>query len=189
MNLPLDEHSQTIERMFSLRGRVLAYYAAVEFILADLVVRCRDLREYQSLNLSFPVSMAARLRAAKSILLVPGPFQSGAELLALLDRLVRHETMRHDLAHGFAQTFTTSDQRVYLIQIRRWEPRSNGHYALRQRSIVPHEFELEVDAIASDVSAAMTALMELYRGNGIDLFPGSGAEVQKSWPVPGERRR
>lgn len=138
-----NDSPRTVERMFALRGRILQYYATVEFILADLVVRCRGITDYRSLDLRFPLSMAARLRAAKAILESPGPLYS-AGASELIGRLERWESTRHDLAHGHARTFTANLDDVWLIEVRRWERRPDGTYSMRRRNITPEEFEAGV---------------------------------------------
>jgi hypothetical protein len=60
---PSDQQKVLIDEALFLRGRIIAAYAQVEFLLADLVVK---------LDLRFPYVIDARIRAVQKIAERPG---------------------------------------------------------------------------------------------------------------------
>lgn len=92
------------------RGWIANAYAQIEFLLGDLIVRCREFPEYDTdTKKKLTHSAAKRVRLVRSILEKPGPLSPfAAELISIVDRFEeRHET-RNLLAHGFCTYLHTS---------------------------------------------------------------------------------
>ena len=60
---PPDQHKMLVDEALYLRGRIIAAYAQVEFLLADLVVK---------LDLRFPYVIEDRIKAVRRIADRPG---------------------------------------------------------------------------------------------------------------------
>jgi hypothetical protein len=58
MTEPPDQQKALVDEALYLRGRIIAAYAQVEFLLADLAVK---------LDLRFPYLIEARIKAVKAI--------------------------------------------------------------------------------------------------------------------------
>jgi hypothetical protein len=84
-----------------LRGKISNAYAQVEFLLGDLIMRCRDMDEYKSVPGGFPHGAPDRVKRVRILLKESGsldPFRS--ELTTLMDRFSAKHTNRNLLAHG-----------------------------------------------------------------------------------------
>ncbi|MEO7786347.1 MAG: hypothetical protein ABIR77_00775 [Sphingomicrobium sp.] len=99
-----------LEESQRLRGWIANSYANVEFMLGDLIVRCRQFPIYDALTKTMPHDATKRIRRVRQILEIDGalsPYAAGLEdLLANFE--LRHET-RNLLAHGFATYHITPE--------------------------------------------------------------------------------
>ena len=92
MKEPSDLHKSLIEEAFYLRGRILASYSQIEFLLADISVK---------LDLKFPYRIEKRIKAVKRIAERPGYEGYKDELSKVCDELLRYDELRNFMAHGF----------------------------------------------------------------------------------------
>src|SRR4051812_6133077 len=87
-----DWHKKLLEDSFYLRGRIIASYSQIEFLLADISVK---------LDLKFPYLIKDRIKAAKRI----GEREQFAkykdELDKICDGLLEFDDVRNFLSHGY----------------------------------------------------------------------------------------
>jgi hypothetical protein len=99
-----------IEEGQRLRGWITNAYAQIEFLLGDLILRCRAFPEYRLETASFTHSAPKRARQVRRMLQKAGalnPF--AAELTSILDRFEERRETRNLFAHGFCVYVYTPD--------------------------------------------------------------------------------
>jgi len=94
---PTDGQKALVDEALYLRGRIIASYAQVEFLLADLVVK---------LDLHFPYLIEARIKAVKKISERPGYEVYKEDLERLCVELSLYDDLRNFMAHGFMRLDT-----------------------------------------------------------------------------------
>ena len=109
--MPINESFIThIEDGQRLRGWITNAYAQIEFLLGDLILRCRTFSEYEAETATLTHSAVKRARQVRRMLQKEGCLRLFAtELTSILDRFEeRHET-RNLFAHGFCVYLYTPD--------------------------------------------------------------------------------
>jgi hypothetical protein len=107
VTLPSDWQAQ-IEEAQRLRGWLVNAFAQVEYVLGDLILRCRAFPEYEEHTRSLPHGAAARIAKLRLMLPLHGPLRQDApELGAVLDQLSGLQDTRNLLVHGFATVLHT----------------------------------------------------------------------------------
>jgi ADP-ribose pyrophosphatase YjhB (NUDIX family) len=125
--MPIEVFKADIEEGQRLRGWIANAYAQIEFLLGDLIVRCREFPEYDTdAKRNLTHSAAKRVRLVRSMLEKSGPLSPFAEeLLSIVDRFEeRHET-RNLLAHGFFVYLHTPSGDAGF-QFKKWHRQDDG---------------------------------------------------------------
>src|SRR5580693_500881 len=89
---PTERQKGLVDEALYLRGRIVASYAQVEFLLADISVK---------LDLRFPYLIEARIKAVKRIAERGGYQVYKEDLDRMCDELLRYDELRHFMTHGF----------------------------------------------------------------------------------------
>ncbi len=117
--MPPDWQKQLIDECMYLRGRIIASYSQVEFLLADLSVK---------LDLKFPYLIKDRINAAKRI----GEREQFARYKPDLDKvcgeLLDFDEVRNFLSHGFL-TLLVDKAGNHQFEYRMYQ-RSDGSFTL-----------------------------------------------------------
>jgi hypothetical protein len=119
--MPINESFEAdIEEGQRLRGWITNAYAQIEFLLGDLILRCRAFPEYGTETASFTHSAPKRARQVRRMLQKAGALKPfAAELTSIIVRFEeRHET-RNLLAHGFCTYLCTPGGDAGL-QFQKW---------------------------------------------------------------------
>jgi hypothetical protein len=112
-----------------LRGQIIGSYAQVEFLLADLAVRCSVRPEYHEHLRKFPYKLESRLKAVRQLAELPGPIHFYRdELVPLIDQILKYEELRHFMAHGLLVIKTQGPN--HLLQFRLYDTKDKGQLAL-----------------------------------------------------------
>jgi hypothetical protein len=93
-----------------LRGWIANAYAQIEFLLGDLILRCRTFPEYEIETARFPHTAVERAGRVRRMLQKDGclrPFAT--ELASILDRFDERRETRNLFAHGFCVYVYTPD--------------------------------------------------------------------------------
>ncbi len=95
---------ETIEQATGHRGWISNSYAQVEFLLGDLIMRCRQFPEYAEFTATISHSAPTRVSKVRSMLRVEGPLDPyRSEMTAVLDAFEGNHEVRNLLAHGFCE--------------------------------------------------------------------------------------
>lgn len=84
------------------RGWISNSYAQVEFLLGDLIERCRAFPEYNEFTATISHSAGKRVSKIRSMLTLEGPLAPySAQITGVLDAFDGNHEVRNLLAHGF----------------------------------------------------------------------------------------
>lgn len=109
MTIPADFRAD-IEEGQRLRGWMTNAYAQIEFMLGDLILRCRVFPEYEALTKTFTHSAAKRAARVKRMASTNGPLDPFArDIVAIVDRFTDKQETRNLLAHGYCEYLYTPD--------------------------------------------------------------------------------
>jgi hypothetical protein len=110
-----------IEEGQRLRGWIANAYAQIEFLLGDLILRCRAFPEYAAETASFTHSGAKRARRVGRMLQKAGALKPfAAELTLIIDRFEERHEIRNLLAHGFC-TYRYSPSGDAEFEFQKWD--------------------------------------------------------------------
>ena len=159
---PPRQAEEFVTASHSLRGAIVNAYAQVEFMLADLVARCRELPEYASEISKLPYGVDARVKAIKKLCAMAGPLNEfQRDLVPIADKLLELENDRHFLTHGFAICEHDKKGNVRLV-LRRFVPRSGDEWTPAHRNFTPDELMHLQKVTAVFVSTALEAFRRVH---------------------------
>ena len=109
-----------IEEGQRLRGWITNSYAQIEFLLGDLILRCRVFSEYADCTATLPHGAPDRVKRVRRILAVQGPISVFAnDLNSIIDHFENGHDTRNLLAHGFCEYLVTPEGDSGL-QFQKW---------------------------------------------------------------------
>jgi hypothetical protein len=103
--MELNAFQALIDEANCLRGKIIAGYSFVEFVLADISVL---------LDLHFPYPIEARIKAAKKIVDRPEYEAYRNDFHRVCNEFPRYEELRHFIAHGAMILGTDSKFELHL---------------------------------------------------------------------------
>lgn len=105
-----------IEEATHHRGWISNSYAQVEYLLGDLIIRCRQFPEYEDQTATFTHSSPKRVAKVRLMLNVDGPLTPyTGEISEVLDAFETNHDIRNLLAHGFCEFHYTPTGDAGLI--------------------------------------------------------------------------
>jgi hypothetical protein len=119
---PTEQQKALIDEALYLRGRIVASYAQVEFLLADLVVK---------LDLLFPYLIEARIKAVKRIAEREGYQIYKTDLGRVCEELLRYDELRHFMTHGFL-SLTVDRNGNHQFELLRYQRIGKGKFTTLQ---------------------------------------------------------
>jgi hypothetical protein len=106
---------EAIEESQRLRGWITNGYAQIEFLLGDLILRCREFPAYAENTVSIPYGGKDRAKRVLLLLANSGPLDVfAAELNNVIIAFDRQHENRNLLAHGFSQFMYNSKKECWL---------------------------------------------------------------------------
>jgi hypothetical protein len=156
--LSTDEQKALVDEALFLRGRIVASYSQVEFILADFSVKA-DLR--------FPYRITDRIKAAKRIADREGYESYKVELLAICDQLLAYDDIRHFMAHGFL-TLTTDKKGNHQFEFLRYEREGEGKFNLLQGKTEVERLRAAANDITEFTERTIDLFRRIYREKGLE---------------------
>jgi len=150
---PSDLQKSLVDEALYLRGRIVAAYAQVEFLLADLVVK---------LDLRFPYLIDRRLKAVKQISERPGYSDYKQELDAVCEELSHYDDLRHFMAHGFMRI--DADKRGnHRFELLRYVREGEGKFTMLSGSTDIERLRRAVADMDEYVSHVIRLFERIYR--------------------------
>jgi hypothetical protein len=154
-------HQNLIDEAIYLRGRIIAGYAQVEFLLADLISKL----EYR-----FAYRIESRIKGVRKIAEMPEYEAYRYDLNRLADELLIYDELRQFMAHGFmrAEVDKVGNHRFQLL---RYTREGEGKYELMQSTTDIPRLKQAVSDIGSYVGEVMNLFERMYREKKLEPMP------------------
>ena len=102
--LPSQKELNLIEQQSRLRGQIIGAYSQCEFLLLDVAMQARIIREYWNLGFSYHRKLENRITQAEALIAAPGPLLKDQERVgSLIERLKPFRSFRDQFAHAFCR--------------------------------------------------------------------------------------
>jgi hypothetical protein len=151
---PTEQQKSLVDEALYLRGRIVASYAQVEFLLADISVK---------LDLRFPYVIDARIKAVRRI-----AEREGYEIYK--DELDRYDEIRHFVAHGFL-SLTTDRKGNHQFEFLRYQREGEGRFTLLSAKTTVERLRQAADDIGQYVSHVVRLFEKIYREKKLEPKP------------------
>jgi hypothetical protein len=150
---PTEEQKRLVDEALYLRGRIVASYAQVEFLLADLVVK---------LDVRFPYLIEARIKAVKLIAKRAGYEIYKDDLERVCNELLQYDELRHFTAHGFLR-LTLDKQGNHQFEFLRYTREGEGKFTMLSGRTTIERLRQAAEHIGEHVSHAVRPFERIYR--------------------------
>ncbi|MFZ1921911.1 MAG: hypothetical protein WAU57_09800 [Xanthobacteraceae bacterium] len=142
-----------VDEALYLRGRLIACYAQVEFLFADLITKLED---------RFAYRIESRIKGVRAIAEMPGYEAYRHDLHRLADELLLYEDYRHYMVHGFmrAEVDRAGNHRFQLLRYTREDV---GKYKLMQATTNIQHMKESLNDMDSYVKDVMNLFERIYR--------------------------
>lgn len=168
-----DDHKAAIHEAMRLRGWFVNSFCQIEWLLGDLIARCRHYPEYDEHTKTIPHDALKRANKVRAILKKGGPlgpFQS--DLMSLIDRFIENHELRNILAHGFCEFLYTRDGQKTGLRFQKFH-RADGVEQMLFRTLPMPDFASEcatMTAVARDGMALFVRVHIAMRWAGSGLI-------------------
>ena len=153
MTEPTQLQKSLVDEALFLRGRIIASYSQVEFLLADISVK---------LDLRFPYLVKDRIKAVKRISEREGYEVYKEDLERMCDDLLRYDEIRQFMAHGF-MSLTTDRKDNHQFEFLRYQREGDGEFTLLRATTTVTRLREAVEDLALYVSNAVKLFERIYR--------------------------
>jgi hypothetical protein len=156
------EWIEAVEDGQRLRGWIANAYAQIEYLLGDLIIRCRVFPDYASLTKTFTHSASKRAEKVRKMAIAAGPLAPFArDLLSILDRFeAQHET-RNLLAHGFCEFLYTNAGEIGF-RFRKFHRQPDRDDARLVRTFTPEAMQAEAVSSIALSQEALSLFSQLH---------------------------
>jgi hypothetical protein len=158
---PTERQKSLVDEALNLRGRIVASYAQVEFLLADISVK---------LDLRFPYLVDARIKAVKRIAEREGYEVYRDELDSVCDELFRYDDIRHFMTHGFL-SLTMDRKGNHQFEFLRYQRDGEGKFTLLSGTTTIERLRQAADDIGQYVSHVIRLFERIYREKKLEPKP------------------
>ena len=160
-----DQQKAFVDEALFLRGRIIASYAQVEFLLADLVVK---------LDLRFPYVIDARIKAVKKIAERPGYEVYKDELDHACDAFDQFDDLRHFMTHGFL-SLTVDTKGNHQFEFLRYVREGEGKFTMMSAKTTIERLRHAAEDIGEYVSLVIRLFERIYREKKLEPKAPEGA--------------
>lgn len=158
---PTEQQKSLVDEALYLRGSIVASYAQVEFLLADIAVK---------LDLRFPYLIKDRIKAVQRIAEREGYQVYKAELDGVCEELLHYDDLRHFMTHGFL-TLTTDRKGNHQFEFLRYQRDGEGKFTLLQATTTVERLRQAVEDIGQYVSHVLRLFERIYREQKLEPRP------------------
>jgi hypothetical protein len=158
---PTEQQKSLVDEALYLRGRIVASYAQVEFLLADISVK---------LDLRFPYLIDARIKAVRRIAEREGYEVYKDELDYVCEDLLRYDEIRHFMAHGFL-SLTVDRKGNHQFEFLRYQRDGEGKFTLLSGKTTIERLREAADDIGRYVSHVIRLFEGIYREKKLEPKP------------------
>jgi hypothetical protein len=158
---PTERQRSLVDEALYLRGRFIASYAQVEYLLADIAVK---------LNLRFPYLIKDRIKAVKCIAEREGYQVYKDELDRVCEELLRFDEVRHFMAHAFL-SLITDRKGNHQFEFLRYLREGDGNFTLLQGTCTIERLRQAAEDIGQYTSSVLRLFERIYREQKLEPRP------------------
>src|ERR1700738_3852732 len=158
---PTEKQKSLVDEALYLRGRIIASYAQVEFLLADISVK---------LDLRFPYLIDARIKAVKRIAEREGYDVYREELDSVCEELLLYDDIGHFMTHCFL-SLTTDTKGNHQFEFLRYQRDGEGKFTLLSAKTTIERLRQAADDIGNYVSHVIRLFERIYREQKLEPRP------------------
>jgi hypothetical protein len=158
---PTEQQKLLVDEALYLRGRIVAAYAQVELLLADISVK---------LDLRFPYLIDARIKAVRRIAEREGYEAYKEELDRVCEELLRYDEIRHFMTHGFL-SLTNDRKGNHQFEFLRYQRDGEGKFTLLIGKTAIGRLREAADDIGRYVSNVIRLFERIYREKKLEPKP------------------
>ena len=155
------EVHKLMDEALYVRGRIIACYAQVEFLLADLITKLED---------RFAYRIESRIKGVRRIAELPGYEAYRYDLHRLSDELLIYEEFRHYMVHGFMR-LEMDKKGNHRFQLLRYTKEDDGKYKLMQATTNLQRMKESLNDIDKYTHEAMNLFERIYREKKLEPMP------------------
>jgi len=144
-----------------LRGKIIAGYSLVEYVLADISVR---------LDLKFPYRIKDRIKAVKQIVHRPEYQAYRNDFHRVCDELLRYDDLRNFLAHGIMVLETSPDQTTHRFVMQRYKHLKTGKFRRLTLEFSVEDFRRVADEMVKYTNDAHAVFHKFYIEQAVETF-------------------
>jgi hypothetical protein len=144
-----------------LRGKIIANYSLVEYVLADISVR---------LDLRFPYAIEKRIKAAKKIVDRPEYAAYRDDFHRVCDEFPRYEELRHFMTHGIMFLETSPDQTTHKFTMHLYESYAKGKFRQLTRKFSVEDFRRMAGEMVKYTNDAYAVFHKFYTEQAVETF-------------------
>jgi hypothetical protein len=159
---PTEQQKSLVDEALYLRGRIVASYAQVEFLLADISVK---------LDLRFPYLIDARIKAVRRIAEREGYEVYKEELARVCEGLLRYDEIRHFMTHGFLSLTIDEKGSNHQFEFLRYQRDGEGKFTLLSDKTTIERLRQAADDIGQYVSHVIRLFEKIYREKKLEPRP------------------
>jgi hypothetical protein len=150
-----------VDEALFLRGRIVASYAQIEFLLADISVK---------LDLRFPYLIDARIKAVRRIAEREGYEVYKDELDQACEELLRYDDIRHFMTHGFL-SLTLDRKGNHQFEFLRYQREGEGKFTMLSGRTTIERLREAAEDIGQYVSHVVRLFERIYREKKLEPKP------------------
>ena len=154
-------HRDLIDEALYLRGRIVASYSQVEFLLADLISKLEN---------RFAYLIEARIKGVRKIAELDGyePYQQ--DLYRLSDQLLLYDELRHFMAHGFMR-MDVDKAGNHRFEFLRYVRGGEGKFQMMSAKTDLHRLRQAAEYIGTYTNNVMNLFERIYREKALEPMP------------------
>jgi hypothetical protein len=162
-NEPEEWQKAAICAAMEQRGWLANSFAQIEYLLGDLIKRCRAFAEYDLHTKTIPHDSSTRARKVRLILSKQGPLHSEQGVLVpLLSSFESMHETRHLLTHGFCEFHHTSTGEHGLF-FQKFHRLPDGAEAMMRRTLTPAVLEFESQKARQLAGSFLEAILAIHQ--------------------------
>jgi hypothetical protein len=154
-------HRDLIDEALYLRGRIVASYSQVEFLLADFISKLEN---------RFAYLIEARIKGVGKIAEMPGYELYQQDFHRLSDQLSLYDELRQFMAHGFMRMDVdkAGDHRFEFL---RYVREGEGKFQMMSAKTAIHRLRQEVEDIGGYTNNVIKLFERIYREKHLEPMP------------------
>ncbi|MFC7290134.1 hypothetical protein [Hirschia litorea] len=165
---PTEKERDLVQLQAQLRGQIIGAYSQCEFLLLDVGMQARIIRDYWKLNIRYHRKLKNRIAQAKALFSSPGPLNKyNARAINLIDRLEPFREYRDFFAHAFCRIHCKRDETTFVYKMWRVDDEKTNRIQKQFTQAELVTLERDITLIAQDFNLLFA---EIYLNENLEVF-------------------